>query len=172
MTFAVFDPSPLTMSINCSFLHLFFDINHARVEQNKMIRNNEDREFLSLASAYSACWTRQEADSSTCKPIPWQHRHWSITSAIDNNSSETAENPDDESDDESDEHSSFCNGHSVQMPAYHNDPSNSNNADRSLLSSSRSFACCKPFQTWFFVQLCSSLQDFNWHIARRAVPQW
>jgi len=22
---------------------------------------------------------------------------------------------------------------------------------------------CKPFQVWFFVQLCSSRQDFNWH---------
>jgi len=29
---------------------------------------------------------------------------------------------------------------------------------------SRLFTCCKPFQVWFFVQWCSSWQDFNWFL--------
>jgi len=44
--------------------------------------------------------------------------------------------------------------------------SNSGNSD-DLEWPSRSFVYCKPFQMWFFVQVCSSWQDFNWHGASR-----
>jgi len=27
------------------------------------------------------------------------------------------------------------------------------------------FTYCKPLQMWFFVSLCNSWQDFNWHDA-------